>query len=317
MKHLNSVSLVEQTSDQILLSTHSSTNLDDDMCSEKMCHSGEPVSARHQFATARSTGTHLSSLRALGNTTTTGLKYARSLIWSKCSKASSCESHFSTSVPNHWHLSSCNSFSTDTAACQKTVQPKDSILRRSSGRPRRFSRGCHRLLALAMITFLALTSLPNSADCSPNDAWRHRHPSSTPSKIKGQRNFGLSAASAASQLGSYSVAKYGPASAASHRQRSPSSSSVNLANYNAYLNSQLIPVPFSANQQLLYQHQMLPHHSAYPHASLPTISTGTAMGHQMGASRGGRSKMPNIESNHVNAQLPSSNPINRARGKWW
>lgn len=99
-----------------------------------------------------------------------------------------------------------------------------------------------------------------------------------------------------------------------HSSQSPqsvSSSSSHMANYNQYLNSQLLSIPFAPNP--LYQHQMLPHHSTFSGLSSSRVTSHMANDHHHDHMT--HHDHHGLESNSLTAL--SSNSIRPKGSKWW
>ena len=194
----------------------------------------------------------------------------------------------------------------------------------------------HRFLFTWMV-FISLCLLITGIQClsNNNDAWRpptqqHSTVSSVTTlvqnepnnhllkKPKGSSRRGAFSSSSSSSGHRYSYSSnymaHQSADLANRHKQQQSTVTHQLSNYNPYLNSHLMSIPFSPHHQLLYQHQMLPHHSTYPVSSHPpssTMSMSTQRQHQLAGNKIG------LELNNMQTSLTSTNSIRPKGSKWW
>ena len=206
-------------------------------------------------------GSSSDSDNANTTTTTTPLQY---LIWSPTTTDTACQMSISISSS-----SSSSSLPKTTLRRHRFVAPQ------KSQKPITITSNHYTFFILFTLYFLALS---NSL-CEASKSWRHHdapsslQPFSAVSISNSQQpGMGPHYLQQSSIPSSSESANYG--SYVSSRRPAPPPTAASLQSaYHSYLGSHILSVPFSPNQQLLYQHQMLPHHSTFSIAPTASIAS--------------------------------------------
>lgn len=198
------------------------------------------------------------------NTTTTTTTPLQCLIWSPTTTDTACQMSISKSSS-----SSSSSLPKTTLRQHRFVAPQ------KSQKPITITSNHYTFFILFTLYFLALSN----SFCEASKSWRHHdapsslQPFSAVSISNSQQpGMGPHYLQQSSIPSSSESANYG--SYVSSRRPAPPPTAASLQSaYHSYLGSHILSVPFSPNQQLLYQHQMLPHHSTFSIAPTASIAS--------------------------------------------
>lgn len=214
----------------------------------------------------------------------------------------------------------------------------------------------HFTFFITLCYLLALSVSLCEASKSKRNSWRQYdapssiQPSSTSTSqqsrlhfLQQQSHIPSSESTDAHAFASPSRSSYGSyvGSSTSHNRRPPpppTAASLQSA-YQHYMGNHLLSVPFSPNQQLLYQHQMLPHHSTFTitptasvvsgssaqqkhhtivHKSIPTSGRNIKMAQQQQQASSSSSSSNHHQQYDINQEhMLQTNSLRGKNAKWW